>query len=281
MARTPIKRTGKAAVNGIYLYYERVGAGPPVVLVPTESIGRGIWDAQVAPFAQRYAVVRYDPRGVGKSGFRRALYRHAADLATLLNQLDIERTTLVGFRDGTDIALELALDHPEWVQALVLVRPDLNRFWTREELAEAFDRIFEDTPATARDYYRRHPQVSRRVFRRSIPNLVRAFWRMYWPPFSDRLAPDKWPRWRDPPAIDRLGEITVPTLIVRGEHVTSFGARVAEFLQREIAGARLVIVPGSASYPHMEAPSAFNRIVLEFLASVYPAGEPGDSSHGA
>jgi pimeloyl-ACP methyl ester carboxylesterase len=271
MARRLTRQTGKAAVNGTRLYYERTGAGSPVVFVSTETADRRIWDDQVVPFAQRYEVVRYDPRGAGRSAFGRGPCRYDADLAALLNRLGLERSVLVGFYRGAETALELALDHPEQVRALVLVSPALNKFTRNEELAEAFDRLlFVDGPVPPRAYRGRRRKVLLRVSRQRTYNNVRFLWHTYWPPFSSRLAPDKWPHWPDPPAIVRLGEIANPTLVVRGAEAVLWRAKVAEVVQREIAGAQLAVVAGSAIYPQIEAPAAFNSVVQEFLASVYP-----------
>jgi pimeloyl-ACP methyl ester carboxylesterase len=114
---------GKIAVNGTTLYYEMAGHGPYVVFIPNIGSDRRMWDDQVRTFARHYTVVRYDLRGYGKSALTAGSFRHAEDLIALLDALDIAQATLIGFRHGANIAVECALDHPDRVQAIVLVKP--------------------------------------------------------------------------------------------------------------------------------------------------------------
>ena len=55
------------SVDGARLYYELFGSGHPLVLVPGEVADSRIWEDQVAAFAERYQVVRFDLRGSGRS----------------------------------------------------------------------------------------------------------------------------------------------------------------------------------------------------------------------
>jgi len=75
------------------------------------------------------------------------------------------------------------------------------------------------------------------------------------------------PRWLEPPAISRLGEVRVPTLVVVGDHDVSDVQAIAARLAAAIPGARRAVVPGAAHLVNLEAPAAFNRLVLDFLAA--------------
>jgi pimeloyl-ACP methyl ester carboxylesterase len=69
----------------------------------------------------------------------------------------------------------------------------------------------------------------------------------------------------DAPALPRLGEIAVPTLIVVGEHDIPDVHAHSGALHAGVSGATRVVVPGSGHLPHLEAPEAFTRLVCEFL----------------
>ena len=69
----------------------------------------------------------------------------------------------------------------------------------------------------------------------------------------------------EPPAINRLTEVRVPTLIVLGDEDVQEVIDVAEVLEQGIPGAKKVVIPGTAHHPHMEKPEEFNRVVLDFL----------------
>ena len=70
----------------------------------------------------------------------------------------------------------------------------------------------------------------------------------------------------DPPAINRLDEISCPTLIIVGAVDMPDIATIADELEVGIPRASKVVIPGTAHYPNLERPEEFNRLVLDFLA---------------
>ncbi|HKZ71305.1 MAG TPA: hypothetical protein VJ020_14555, partial [Anaerolineales bacterium] len=71
----------------------------------------------------------------------------------------------------------------------------------------------------------------------------------------------------DPLPYHRLGEVKAPTLVIIGElEVPDFQA-IADFLAREIRGARKVVIQGAGHMSNMEAPEKFNEVVLDFLST--------------
>jgi pimeloyl-ACP methyl ester carboxylesterase len=81
----------------------------------------------------------------------------------------------------------------------------------------------------------------------------------------------------DPPVWERLGEVGCPTLVIVGDRDVSDMDVAAGRLAAGIAGARKVVMPGAAHVPACERPEEFNRIVLEFLASVFEPQATGSS----
>ncbi|MDQ6604014.1 MAG: alpha/beta hydrolase [Chloroflexota bacterium] len=69
----------------------------------------------------------------------------------------------------------------------------------------------------------------------------------------------------DPLAVERLGEIHAPTLVIVGDGDVPDVIETADVLARGIAGAQKIVVPGVAHMVNMEVPDAFNRAVLDFL----------------
>src|SRR5262249_48427671 len=140
------QRRGKIAVNGTALYHEMAGDGPYVVFIPNFSSDRRMWDEQVRTFAPHYTVVRYDLRGWGKSALTLGSFRHAENLAALLDALAIAQATLIGFRHSANIAVECALDHPKRVTAMALVKPFMDHSLDRYTpgVDPAFDRTMSE-----------------------------------------------------------------------------------------------------------------------------------------
>lgn len=71
-----------------------------------------------------------------------------------------------------------------------------------------------------------------------------------------------------PPAIERLGEINVPTLLIAGELDHSEVLRATDLMTTQIPDAQQVIISTTAHVPNMEKPTEFNQIVLGFLGDL-------------
>ncbi|HZY64749.1 MAG TPA: alpha/beta hydrolase [Rubrobacteraceae bacterium] len=84
--------SGTADINGVNLYYEDAGTGPPLVLLHDGLLDCRIWDD---PFeaAGNYRVVRYDMRGHGRFGISADKFSHVEDLRDLLGFLDTRSST--------------------------------------------------------------------------------------------------------------------------------------------------------------------------------------------
>lgn len=113
-----------ASVNGIDLYYERQGAGDPVLFISGTGgdlrIKPNVFDG---PLPGRFDVVAYDQRGLGRSGKPDVPYSMADygdDAAGLMDALGWDRVRVAGFSFGGMVAQELVLRHPERVSRLVL-----------------------------------------------------------------------------------------------------------------------------------------------------------------
>ena len=83
---------------------------------------------------------------------------------------------------------------------------------------------------------------------------------------GDLLAHQQYMLPLEPPAIQRLGEVKAPTLIVVGDQDAPEVLEVTDTLEWGIAGVKKRVIPGTAHHPHMEKPEEFNRIVIDFLS---------------
>src|SRR5207237_9695089 len=113
-----------ADVNGIRLYYESQGDGPPVVLVHGLGLSGDMWRYQAPALAQRYRVITLDTRGHGQSSkppgpYDMAMY--VEDMRQLLDFLGFEKPVLIGLSMGGGIVQSFALAHLERVLALGLI----------------------------------------------------------------------------------------------------------------------------------------------------------------
>ena len=279
MSNTQHVQTGFAEINGTTLYYEVAGAGHPFILIHGHLLDRRSWDDQFAVFAQQYRVIRYDQRGFGDSGLimKGEAYSARQDLYELMKFLGIESAYLMGVSGGGALALDFTLEHPERVDALIPVTAGISGFRPSEEvmkqhlevvrlytsLEEAFEKhdiaravnisleLWTDGPG-------RLPREADSNVRERVREMTTHNWER-----PDDEAQAETPL--EPPAVGRLSEIGVPTLVILGEWDAP---NPLEHLVAEIPGAKKVVMAETAHHPFMEKPAEFNQIVLDFLGAL-------------
>ena len=282
MSNSPKVQAGFAEVNGTTLYYEVAGVGHPFVLVHGHLLDRRSWDDQFAVFAQRYRVVRYDQRGFGDAGLITPgeLYSDRQDLSALMQFLGIERAYLMGVSGGGALAIDFTLEHPEMVDALIPVAAGVSGYRPSEEvlqthpevvrmytgLEEAFEqhdvaRAVEISLVLWTDGPGRLPRQAAPEVRERVREMTMRNWQRP----DDEAQAQTPPVPLEPPAVGRLSQIGVPTLVILGEWD---GPNPLKHLAAEIPGAQTVIMTGTAHHPFLEKPAEFNQIVLDFLGSL-------------
>ena len=250
------------------LRYQQTGEGAPMILIQGANLPMEMWDAQVEFFASEFKVVRYDVRGFGGSGPRDGVpYQAHTDLLALVDHLRIERAHLVGLSLGGRIAVDLALTYPDRVASLVLAGPGLSGYqFDRQAMRSSIERII--AAQAEGDFFRAAdvwletgfmaPAMEKPELAPRLTRLARANARVWWAS-RDLEVP------LSPPAVNRLGEIKAPTLLLLGERDVDDEHRIVESLHREIPNAQLEVFPGVGHAINLEAPEEFNRIVYQFL----------------
>jgi pimeloyl-ACP methyl ester carboxylesterase len=271
--------SGYAPSGAARIYFESAGAGPNLIFVHAGVADSRMWDPQVEAFAGEFRVTRYDHRGFGKSKMPDEPYALRDDLFNVMQHVDIARATLVGCSMGGATAIDFTLEHPRMVRALVLVgsgvsglndpkqlSADSLKHWT-EFLTLVRDRDVERAREMDAKYWidgpsRDSAQIDP-VYRTRARQLHRENFSI------DRFAHQEQPL--KPPAIDRLREITAPTLVVIGDNDSEDLIKLADRFAAEIPNATLATVANAAHLPSLEHPDQFNRTLSRFLAGVRPA----------
>ena len=109
--------------NGIEIYYEITGSGPPLTLIMGLGCSARQWQWMVPVFAESFQVITFDNRGVGRTGKPDMDYTtdlFAEDTYALLKALEIDKTHLLGASVGGMIAQKYALKYPGMLDRLVL-----------------------------------------------------------------------------------------------------------------------------------------------------------------
>jgi len=266
---------GYADVNGTHLYFEMAGEGEPVVFIHGLGWDTRDWNYQFTELAKNYQVVRYDMRGFGKSDMPTDQpYAHADDLKALLEFLGIESAHVFGHSFGGEIAINFALAYPKMVRSLVLIEPDIQGArdlpaLTPEEEA-SFAAVFtalekEDNAGAALAIVDMHPLVT---VAKDVPDarelILSAFTDYQWFQFLNEdpvVQPEI-------ASAERIGEITVPTLLVVGDSTTEYQKIEVDRLVEGLPNAEKVVFANSDHFPHVLYPDKFNTLVRDFMAAV-------------
>jgi pimeloyl-ACP methyl ester carboxylesterase len=192
----------------------------------------------------------------------------AADGASLLDALSIDRAYVLGHSMGGFIALNLTVDHPHLVERLILVsttaatgaalgrpEPKLDRDnW----IADPVERTRRQLQSAAGPgYFDAHPEQLEAVSelmrnnRLSFDGMVRRIHATY--SSHDVRA--------------RLGSIAAPTLIIHGDADRSIPLESGRALADGIPNARLIVFEGVGHFPQLERTDDFHRAVIDFLQS--------------
>jgi pimeloyl-ACP methyl ester carboxylesterase len=237
-------------IRGIRMYYELHGSGPPLLLLHGGA-GNGMqFEHQVPTFARTHRLIVPDCCAQGRTTDRPgplSYHAMAEDMIALLDRLGLERVDVMGWSDGGDIGLDMAMHHADRVGHLVTFganfRADgLNEqdvAWGRTATADSFGAGMRE------GWTKLNPQPEHYI---EAMNKILDMWRTQ-------------PQWT---ATD-LGRIRAKCLVCAGEHDVVRPDHTAA-LARAIPGAQVWIVPGASHSAMIERPDLVNPKVLAFLA---------------
>jgi pimeloyl-ACP methyl ester carboxylesterase len=274
------------SIHGHEVGYRMEGSGPAILLIHGIAGSSNAWRDVMPVLARRYTVIAPDLIGHGQSAKPIGDYSlgaYASGLRDLLRVLDLSRATVVGQSFGGGVAMQLAYQHPDLCERLVLVDSGglgrevswLLRFMTLPASEYLMPVLF---PAIVRE---RGNELSRMLHRRGVRMArVGEMWRSYASltetvnrqSFIRTLRSVIDPGGQTVSAMDRLylaGEI--PTMIVWGDCDSIIPVSHAYAAHQAIPGSRLEIIEGSGHFPHVEAPERFLEVLIDFLETTTAA----------
>ena len=257
-------------INGARIHYERTGAGLPVVFLHAGVADSRMWERQVAAFAKTFDVIRPDGRGFGKSELPPRSWSPVADLLGLMDELRLKPMHLIGCSMGAHLAIDFALEHGERISKLVLIGPGIGGAKFGERYPELFAEVDAAEKANDMDAVNRAEmrlwldgQRPEGYVKQPLRDL---FLDMNGGNFDSDFnsAPQEA---IEPPAVERLHEITAPMLVVVGDADLPPVLDAVELLMEKVPHARKAVIHDAAHLPNLEHPDEFNGLVLDFLLS--------------
>ena len=253
------------------LYYSKTGNGPPLIVMHGLFGSGRNWHSQVRRFAEDFEVIAVDMRNHGQSfhADEMSYAAMAADVAQLMDSLELENCRFLGHSMGGKVAMTLAINSPQLVSRMVVA--DIAPLAYHHHYDDLIDPILAlelenfDSGTQVDHALRPHiPEDQLRAF--LLQNLVRESgdwrWRINWRVIQrdmDALTgfdelPDSW-----------LGDL--PVLFIRGagsDYIDDSGIHVIE---RHFSNASIATIDGAGHWLHAEKPDEFSRLVLDFLNS--------------
>lgn len=216
-----------AAVNGLKMYYETHGDGPPLLLL--HGGAGSISEKWIPFFSTQFRVVAMEQMGHGRTAdvIDRQFHYHdmAEDTIALMRHLEIDSAVVVGYSDGGIVGLDMAIHHPERITKLVVTGANSRLDgYTKEALKEGLAATPETWPAPEA-YVRLSPDGKE-----------------HWPVLLPRLQR----MWASEPNFTReaMRSIKAPTLIIVGDRDIITPEHAVEMF-RTIPNAQLCVVPNA------------------------------------
>lgn len=264
-----------ATTNGIDLYYEIHGVGEPLVLIAGLGYDGWMWHRMIPGLAQHFQVISFDNRGVGQSDKPVGPYTAgmlADDVVGLLDDFGIDQAHIIGHSMGGFVAQALAIDHLDRVSRLVLSATNFGGPH-HVPISPAAMAVLTDVSGDPIDRLRRGIALS------CAPGFAE----------KNSAFVDDWVDYRVRHPIDpagyqaqlaiglsllpeaaafehKLSAVTVPTLILFGEHDKVVPQANAGLLAEKLPNAQLEILPGAGHFFPFEVPDEANRVIMRFLS---------------
>jgi 3-oxoadipate enol-lactonase len=262
----PSPRMPTLAVNSAQIFYQEIGDGYPLLMLHGLGSSGEDWWFQTAAFSPHFRLLLPNLRGHKQSSTLRgptSIYTLTADIAQVLDALEIAQAHVLGLSLGGMVAQLLAIHFPVKVSKLVLVntfahlRPTSSReayVLARRVIVSRFLPPLTTAKVVAHDLFPRPDQAALRdeALSRIGVNDVASY----------RYLVDAIRRFDSRSQLDR---IAAPTLLITGDRDAVVPRGCQQQLVRGIRKVRWHIVRDSGHATPVDQPEEFNRVVLEFL----------------
>lgn len=239
---------GEVVVDGAHIYYATYGKGPPVLLLHG-GLGSGEqFGFQVPALAEKYQLVLIDTRGHGRSTLTRTKLTYhlmAEDVIAVMDKLELPRASIVGWSDGGEIGLDLAIHHADRLAKLFVIGANYDVHGSKNRGDHTV--TFAMYGAKCRKDYDRLTEKSKRKW--------------------DALVDAMLPVWHNPSVFtkDQLRAITVPTVVADGDHDEIIELAQIKEMATLIPKGKLVVFENASHFVMWQDPAAVNQAIAEFL----------------
>jgi pimeloyl-ACP methyl ester carboxylesterase len=244
-----------ASLPWMRMYYEVFGEGKSTLLMHGGACTLETLYGIAPLLSKHYRLILPERRGHGRTPDVEGPMTYevmAKDSIAFMESLGMERGNLVGYSDGANVALFVALMRPDIVEKLILISGNFDV----DGMTEAGLSYFK---AVTPELFERHPSLSKlaELYKRTTPDGPDHF-----PVVIQKLKR----MWLEEPRIpkEELKRITTPTLVVVGDR-DLISLEHATEMYRSMPNAQLSVMPGASHALIFEKPAQTAQLILEFL----------------
>ncbi len=260
--------------DGVDLYYQLDGDGPPLLMLSGIWSDTTTWNAQVRGFAEHYTCIRLDHRGIGQSekwAGEHSYELHARDAKELLDHLGLKGAAILGVCHGGMAAVTLAMTYPGYVGALCINATQLLRSERLTQTYIGWKRILETS-----DFETLYKAILPTVMsehwldqnRDRLPALLETI--------EERIEPAAALKMVDALVAyaakgfepSNIASVDVPALIMAGGEDMFIPPRVIRAESQYWPNATYHLFEQSGHFPQREMPDTYNAVVLDYLQSL-------------
>ena len=242
--------SGEVEVDGARIYYAIYGQGDPVILLHGGLGNSDHFAFQVPALTDKFQVIVIDSRGQGRSTLNKqklTYHAMASDVIAVMDKLKLAKAAMVGWSDGGEIALDLAIHQQDRVSKIFVVGAnyDANGSKPRSGSSSA---TFQAYAAKCRAD---HKKLSAK------------------PKEFDALVDALLPVWRNPAGFtkDQLKAIPVPSMITLGDHDEIIVLDQIKEMAQLIPKGHLTVFKDASHFVMWQDPESFNKALVEFLTA--------------
>ena len=241
------KATGYANVNGAEIYFTIHGSGEPLILLHGGLGNTDYWGGQIAAFSAKYKVICIASRGHGRSTRDDQAYSYhlmASDVLAVMDILSIKKASIVGWSDGGNIGIDIAINNPDRLLKLFVFGANFHPSGVKPTV---------ETDATFGAYVERAAADYNRLSKtpKQFDQFVEQISEMW------AKQPDFTP--------EQLKSIRIPVAIGYGEYDEAIKLEHTKQMASLIPESTLIILPNLSHFAMWQDPEAFNAAVLKFL----------------
>jgi pimeloyl-ACP methyl ester carboxylesterase len=266
--------TQHVQVGDIQVGYKVLGQGPPLLMIMGFGSTMDLWEPTVVmSLAGQHRVFLFDNRGMGETsakGGEFTIEQFADDTSGLIDALSLPQATILGWSMGTNIALELALRHPEKVNALLLIAADCGGSQAIPPAPDVLKTVADTSGSAAErgmrlfgllfpdEWLKAHPEINRRFPRPSETSPAESVQRQ-----AQAMANYQG-------CYDRLPQIQVPTLLITGTEDVLAPPGNSSILASRIPAPWLASFRGGGHGLMYQDPPRLIRTIQTFLQDSLP-----------